>query len=81
MKKITCILLLIFLVISASIGGCGWAGKTAGQTKARVERQADVIHGSIERQADAFQKGYETGYQQEKAKQNQQENVEQSQQE
>jgi len=89
MKKITCSLLLVLLVISASVGGYGWAGRTSGQTKARVEHQAVAIHRGverhvgavqedIERQADAFQKGYATGYQQEKAKQNQQENAKQN---
>lgn len=72
MKKVTCSLLFFLLVISACIGGCDWVGRTTGQTKARIERQVDVIHDGVERQVDALQKGYKAGYQEEKAKQSQQ---------
>jgi len=81
MKRATCSLLLVLLAISAGIGGCGWAGRTAGQTKARVERQATTIHEGVERKVDTFQKSYEAGYQQETAKQSQQKKDKQNQQE
>ena len=72
MKKNTCSLLLLLLMLSMVVGGCGWVGRTAGQTKARIERQVEVVHGGVERQVEVLQKGYEAGYQEEQAKQNQQ---------
>ena len=40
--------------------GCGWVGKTAGKTQAKIERKVDAV-----------ERSYGEGYKEEKAKQRQ----------